>query len=160
MVQSALVRGAQNHAGSLAGLKRFLPTRERHQRSPGFRPRKPISAPVSKDGPLGRCSRRGAGGSKHMWSKEVGRKLYGDERRAEASDSARSVRLLVTARRITAVAVGRHHPADELGSTVVLEDTVVTERGGRMRVTSPVRTVSDGLRLIDTQLHTARRHLR
>ena len=27
MVQSAFVRGAQDHAGSLAGLKRFLPTR-------------------------------------------------------------------------------------------------------------------------------------
>ena len=26
MVQSAFVRGAQDHAGSLAGLKRFLPT--------------------------------------------------------------------------------------------------------------------------------------
>ena len=33
--------GAQDHAGRLAGLKCFLPTgAQRHQRSPGFRPRK------------------------------------------------------------------------------------------------------------------------
>src|SRR4030081_1248302 len=44
MAQSAFVSCAQNHAGRLARLECFLPPgAQRHQRSPGFRPRKPNS---------------------------------------------------------------------------------------------------------------------
>jgi isoquinoline 1-oxidoreductase beta subunit len=49
--------------------------------------------------------------------------------------------------------------ADRLGSTVVLGNTVVVAAVSTSGH-SPVAPVSDGLRLIDAQLHTARRHLR
>ena len=97
MVESALVRGAHDHAGSLAGLKRFLPTRSTLAPTvAGFqaakaefrhRCRKIVALPP------GLCGSTRRRWSKHIWSKAVGRKLGTKPRRSRLILLA-SVRLL------------------------------------------------------------------
>ena len=159
MVESAFVRGAHDNAGSLAGLKRFLPTRStqaptvagfqaakaefRHRcrKIVATRPLRIDEAPVVETHLV-------KGGRPKARNEAAQKQINSARERAPADRVEKLPRVPLAAA-----------TADRLGSTVVLGNTVVAAAVSTSGH-SPVAPVSDGLRLIDTQLHTARRHLR